>query len=52
MHYGEDDATTSNGIKVPAGSYYEPFIPGKSEIHAISASGTQNVIVTEDKENV
>jgi len=47
LHFGEEDATTSNGILIKPDEYYETYNPGRGEIHAISASGTNNCVVSE-----
>lgn len=47
IHFGTEDATTTNGVEVKVDVLYEPFFPGRGEIHAISASGDQACVVTE-----
>ena len=47
IHFGEEDATISNGIEVRSGELYEPFRPGRSKIYAISQSGSNACVVTE-----
>lgn len=47
IHFSEEDATTANGIQVRPGELYEPFNPGRSQVHAIAQSGSNDCIVTE-----
>lgn len=47
IHYGSEDATLVNGIKLIPTGLYESVNPGKSKITVISASSTAACVATE-----
>jgi hypothetical protein len=46
VHFGEENATSSNGVLVASGVLYEPVFPGRGTITVI-ADASVNCVVTE-----